>query len=39
MRYMSAPQRSHCIASSAGMGGAAPRADTTGLTITLGPGL
>jgi hypothetical protein len=34
---MSAPQRSHFIASSAGAGGAAPRAETTGFTITLGP--
>jgi hypothetical protein len=35
MRYMAAPQRSHCIASSVAGGGAAPRRDTTGVTITL----
>src|SRR5687768_3109402 len=35
MRYMPAPQRSHCITSSAGAGAAAPRIDTTGVTITL----
>jgi hypothetical protein len=34
MRYMSAPQRSHFMASSAA-GGIAPRADTTGVTINL----
>src|SRR5688500_2930966 len=35
MRYMSAPQRSHFIASSEGPGGAAPSTEATGVTITL----
>jgi hypothetical protein len=35
MRYMSAPQRSHFIASSAGAVGAARSADTTGVTTNL----
>ena len=35
MRYMAAPQRSHCIASWVAAGAAAPRRDTTGVTITL----
>jgi hypothetical protein len=33
MRYISAPQRSHFIASSAAAGGRAPRAETTGVTM------
>jgi hypothetical protein len=35
MRYIPAPQRSHVMAASAGAGGAAPSAETTGLMTTL----
>ncbi len=38
MRYMSAPQRSHFIASAAGDAGAAWSADTIGVTIRRGTG-
>lgn len=39
MRYISAPQRSHFIASSLDAGGAALKAETTGVTTNLMGGL